>query len=152
MVVFCDGLFFGGCHHRIEISALLTRVKSVRTLLIIDDDPIIRKLALFAFGKLGQFFVQQASSGEMGLERLNEGLPDVVILDVMMPAMDGPATFALIRAKYPKLPIIFLTGQETDEQLAKLRSLGPAGILAKPFDPKTIGRAVHNILDGLSAT
>jgi CheY-like chemotaxis protein len=118
-------------------------------MLLVDDDPVVRKLGMFAFGKIGQFDVRQAASGEQALTMLAETQPMVVVLDVMMPGMDGPETFKQIKAKYPAIPVIFLTGQETPGQLAALKSLGPAGVLGKPFDPREIGKTVHGILDKL---
>ena len=119
----------------------------MRTMLLVDDDPVVRKLGMFAFGKLANFDVRQAPGGERALVMLDEFTPDVVLLDVMMEGMDGPETFGRIKRKFPTLPIIFLTGQELPEQVQALRALGATDALAKPFDPKTIGRAVHAILD-----
>ncbi len=124
-------------------------ISPMRNLLFIDDDAVVRKLGVWAFEKIAHFKVQQASSGEMGLEQLNTYIPDVVILDVMMPGMDGPATLLKIRAKHPNLPVIFLTGQAEPSQVKMLRGLNPAGIIAKPFDHKTIGKVIHDILDAL---
>jgi two-component system, OmpR family, response regulator len=121
----------------------------MRTLLMVDDDPVVRKLGMLAFGKLGSFNAMEASSGEMALTVLDRIVPDVVVLDVMMTGMDGPETLLKIREKHPNLPVIFLTGQAEPDQVKHLLSLKPAGILAKPFDHKAIGKAVHAILDSL---
>ena len=121
----------------------------MRTMILVDDDPVVRKLGMFAFGKVWQFDVRQAATGEQALSMLAETQPMVVVLDVMMPGMDGIETFKQIKAKYPALPVIFLTGQETPEQLQALNSLQAAGVLGKPFDPKEIAKKVHGILDKL---
>ena len=125
-------------------------ISPMRNLLFIDDDAVVRKLGVWAFEKIGQFKVMQASSGEMALEQLDSFIPDVVILDVMMPGMDGPATLLKIRAKHPNLPVIFLTGQTEPSQVKMLKSLKPNGLIAKPFDHKTIAKVVHGILDALA--
>jgi CheY-like chemotaxis protein len=114
---------------------------------MIDDDAVIRKLGMFAFGKLGQFDIRQAGSGRQALEMLESWTPDVIVLDVMMPEMDGKETYRQIKAKFPHLKIVFMTGQELPEQVAELKALGALGVLIKPFDPKEIAKKVHDLLD-----
>ena len=121
----------------------------MRTLLMVDDDAVVRKLGLFAFGKLGQFDIRQAASGRQALEMLETWSPDVVLVDVMMPELDGKETFKLIKEKHPRQKIVFLTGQELPEQVAELKALGAQGVLGKPFDPKEIAKKLHGILDAL---
>lgn len=107
-------------------------------ILHVDDDENIRALAALAFELGGEAAVHSASSGAQALDLVAEGLrPDLLLLDVMMPDMDGPTLLAALRASPPlrSIPAVFMTAQTQDREIARLLGLGAAGVVLKPFDP-----------------
>lgn len=106
-------------------------------LLLIEDDDDIRRVARLSLGRLGGMDVIEAGGGAEGLRRAAEHQPDAILLDALMPAMDGPATLAALRAdpRTAAIPVVFLTGKTQPGDLSRLRGLGAAGVLTKPFDP-----------------
>lgn len=119
-------------------------------ILHVDDDENIRALTALAFTLTGGGKVRSAASGAEALEALAEGLqPDLILLDVMMPDMDGPTVLAGVRElpAYRDTPIIFMTAQTQDHEVARLMALGAAGVVIKPFDPMTLGQQVHALLE-----
>ena len=117
-------------------------------LLHVDDEPDIREVAAMALEMDGSMEVRQAPSGPAALELLAGWTPDVILLDVMMPEMDGPATLAEIRrqAALAATPVIFMTARAQAQDKARLMGLGAAGVITKPFDPMTLAQDVRSIL------
>ena len=117
-------------------------------LLHVDDEPDIREVAAMALEMDGSMEVRQAPSGPAALELLAGWTPDVILLDVMMPEMDGPATLAEIRrqAALAATPVIFMTARAQAQDKARLMGLGGAGVITKPFDPMTLAQDVRSIL------
>ena len=119
-------------------------------ILHVDDDDNIRALAALAFDLAGGVTVHSAASGSEALRLVAEGLrPDVVLLDVMMPGMDGPAVLAAL-AEMPEAagaPVIFMTAQTQDYEVARLTALGALGVVIKPFDPMTLPTQIAQLLD-----
>ncbi|MDA0180458.1 response regulator [Solirubrobacter phytolaccae] len=116
---------------------------SAGRLLLVDDEPDIRMIATMALERVGGWTVTAAASAGEAIAAVRADLPDVVLLDVMMPDTDGPATLAQLRPLLGDgVPVIFLTARgETDHLLA----LGAAGVIAKPFDPIALPGAVAAI-------
>lgn len=113
--------------------------------LLADDDPDIRLVARLAL-KRGGFDVTAVDSGPAVLEQVASVRPDVILLDWMMPGMDGAETCARLKADpaTASIPVVFLTARPADSALAG--ALGAAGTLAKPFDPLVLARQVSDIL------
>jgi two-component system OmpR family response regulator len=88
-------------------------------------------------------------SGADALAELPGFEPDIVLLDVMMPGMDGPDTFRAIRKLdgYENVPIIFMTAKIMEKDRDHYRALGAAGVIAKPFDPMTLSDQIREIWD-----
>jgi len=120
------------------------------TILLVDDERDIRTVARLALRQLGGFAVVEAASGREALEALARARPDAVILDVMMPEMDGPEVLAALRARpdTADIPVMFLTAKAMPEELARLRGLGVLAIHTKPFDPEEFVTAVRRALEG----
>jgi two-component system, OmpR family, response regulator len=118
-------------------------------ILVVDDDEDIRHIALLALGPLGGFDVTLAAGGEEALVAIARRLPDVVLLDVSMPGMDGPATLAALQASPHSrtIPVIFFTATTSETEIERLRTLGAVGVVAKPFDLARLGRRIHDILE-----
>jgi two-component system, OmpR family, response regulator len=105
--------------------------------LIIDDEADIRRIARLSLTRVGKMDVVEAGGGEAGVREAEDQQPDVILLDVMMPAMDGPATLAALKAnpRTAAIPVLFLTAKALGSEIERLRSLGAEGVLTKPFDP-----------------
>jgi two-component system, OmpR family, alkaline phosphatase synthesis response regulator PhoP len=117
--------------------------------LIIDDETDIRRIARLGLSKVGKMEVVDASNGPEGAKKAESDKPDVILLDVMMPGMDGPATLSLLQSnpKTAPIPVIFLTAKAMPSELERLRNLGVKGLLTKPFDPMTLAAQLRAILE-----
>jgi CheY-like chemotaxis protein len=122
------------------------RVASLRVLLV-DDDPSLRTLYRFNLEASGMSVVE-APDGETALELLTGGLPDVVLLDVMMPGIDGWEVAVRLAAepRTAKLPIIFITALADDEARARGLNSGAIGYLTKPFNPVRLAAEIESFL------
>lgn len=116
-------------------------------ILYIDDEPDIREIARMALEMVGGFHVEVCESGEEALIKGEDFSPDLVLLDVMMPGMDGPETLVALRAieALAKVPVVFFTAKAHRSEIAELMTLGAIDVLGKPFDPMTIGQALNAI-------
>lgn len=116
--------------------------------LIVDDEDDIRRIARIALTKVGRMDVVEASSGTEGVRKAAEERPDVVLLDVMMPGLDGPSTLAVLLSDpaTASLPVIFLTAKAMASEVERLKGLGARGVLTKPFDPMKLASDVRTIL------
>jgi two-component system, OmpR family, response regulator len=117
-------------------------------ILIIDDEDDIRRISRLALGRVGGMDVVDAASGVSGLALAIAEAPDAILLDVMMPGRDGPETLSLLRAdpRTAHIPVIFLTAKAMASEVERLRALGAAGVLTKPFDPMSLAANVRAIL------
>jgi CheY-like chemotaxis protein len=118
-----------------------------RKVLVVDDDDIIREVAKVALEVVGGWQVATATSGDEAGRLASADLPDVVLLDVMMPALDGPGTAALLREDplTREVPVIFLTAKTplTEEQLESVANL--VGVITKPFDPMSLAAEITRL-------
>ena len=105
--------------------------------LVIDDEPDIRKIAKLSLSRVGGMEVVEAAGGPDGVRLAEAERPDAILLDVMMPGMDGPATLALLKAgeATSRIPVVFLTAKAMSSELERLKALGAVAVLTKPFDP-----------------
>lgn len=116
---------------------------STGRLLLVDDEPDIRAIAKMALERVGGWDVTAAGSAGEAIAAVQAAKPDVVLLDVMMPDTDGPATLEQLRPLLgDATPVIFLTAKG---DAARLLALGAAGVIAKPFDPIALPREVAAI-------
>ncbi len=116
--------------------------------LIIDDEEDIRSIASMSLGILGGVDVVEADGGEDGIAKAASEHPDAILLDMMMPGLDGPATLAKLKENpaTKSIPVIFLTARAQSSEVEKLKALGASGVLPKPFDPTTLASQVKAIL------
>jgi CheY-like chemotaxis protein len=120
----------------------------VHRILIIDDEDDIREVAALSLETVAGWDVAVASSGAQGLIRAAEYNPDAILLDVMMPGMDGPSTFRELR-KNPltsKIPVVLLTAKVQSTDQRRFADLGVEGVLFKPFDPLTLSAQIASAL------
>ncbi|MDP8984196.1 MAG: response regulator [Pseudomonadota bacterium] len=119
----------------------------LKTLLYVDDEPDIREIVEMSLGLIGNLTVRTCASAEQALDIMSVLKPDLVLLDVMMPGMDGPTALARIRADkgLGVTPVIFVTAKAMPQDVAHFRQLGAVGVIAKPFDPMELGAEVLTI-------
>jgi two-component system alkaline phosphatase synthesis response regulator PhoP len=121
---------------------------TTRRILIVDDEDDIREVAQVSLELVGQYEVLTASTGRDGLRSARDEQPDAILLDVMMPDMDGPATLAELLSDplTRDIPVLFLTAKTQSSERLRLSQLGAAGILTKPFDPLKLAGEVATTL------
>ncbi len=112
--------------------------------LYVDDEADIREIVALSLSLDPDFEVETASSGAAALERARQGGLDLILLDVMMPVMDGRTTFTELRALglEPPIPVAFVTARTQAHEISLFKSLGAVGVIAKPFDPMSLARDV----------
>lgn len=118
------------------------------TVLLVDDEAHIRRIAELSLALVGGMHVRCAASGSEALDVLATLSPDLIVLDVMMPAMDGPTLLAGIReiAHLADTPVIFMTAKAEPGEVARLRSLGAIGVITKPFEPMTLANEIRRLV------
>ncbi len=116
-------------------------------ILLVEDDPDIRVIVKSALEMLGGYQVRACASGAEALAVVGEFSPQLALLDVMMPELDGPGVMARLRVgpATAALPVIFLTAKTAPQEVERLRALGAAGVLTKPFDPLTLHEQIRKI-------
>jgi CheY-like chemotaxis protein len=115
----------------------------------VEDEPDIREVAQIALETLGGFTLDVCVNGIEAVEKAPAFEPDLILLDVMMPGMDGIETFQKLR-RNPKLaetPIVFMTAKAHPGEIEKYSALGSAGVITKPFDPITLSDKIRGIWD-----
>jgi CheY-like chemotaxis protein len=122
-------------------------------ILYVEDEPDIQAVARIALETVGGFTVQICSSGEEAVQNAVEFAPDLILLDVMMPGMDGPDTLQALRG-LPELsntPAVFMTAKVQPQEVAQFKACGALDVIAKPFDPMALSeqiKAVWQLRDG----
>jgi CheY-like chemotaxis protein len=124
---------------------------TLKTVLYVDDEADIRLVAQIALELTGTIKVETAGSGEQALENARKQKPDLVLLDVMMPGIDGPTTLKRMRtdSALARIPVVFITAKALPHEVAGLGELGAVGVIAKPFDPMDLENQVRAIWNGL---
>ena len=120
-------------------------------ILLIEDDPDVRTIATIALVDLGGFTLEVCASGAEALAILRRATPQLILLDVMMPDMDGPMTLEEIRRLPldPQPPVVFMTAKVQPQETQRYLRLGAAGIIAKPFDPVGLADQLRRIWQGV---
>jgi CheY-like chemotaxis protein len=118
-------------------------------IVIVEDDPDIQAIARLSLEEVGGYGVEAFDTGAAAVEYARKQKPELVILDVMMPGMDGPATLAELRKleSARDVPVIFMTAKAQGAEAESLRKLGAIGVIPKPFDPMTLAQAVRELWD-----
>jgi two-component system OmpR family response regulator len=129
-------------------------------ILHVDDEPDIREVVEISLGLDPGLATRSCSSGESAIVAAIDWQPDIILCDVMMPVMDGPATLMRLRENplTAAIPVIFMTARAQTRELDRFRSLGALGVIPKPFDPMTLAASVrsyvqsaHDPMDDLRA-
>lgn len=113
--------------------------------LYVDDEPDIREIAKISLDLDEGMVVETAASGKAALDLAARWRPDVILLDVMMPDLDGPSTLAELRkvAETRDIPVIFITARTQSHEIERFRALGAAAVISKPFDPMLLAAQVR---------
>jgi CheY-like chemotaxis protein len=120
---------------------------TLRRILFVEDDPDIQVIATMALEAVGGFSVLACGSGPEAVERLPAFSPDLVLLDVMMPGMDGPEILQALRRlpEAASTPVVFMTARVQASEIARYRQLGAVDVIPKPFDPMKIADTIQSI-------
>jgi len=121
---------------------------ATKRILVVDDDDSIREVAQMSLEMVGGHDVLSAGSGGDAMACARDERPDAILLDVMMPGLDGPATFERLQADPATrgIPVILLTAKLQSADSARYAQLGVRGVLSKPFDPMKLSGDVAEIL------
>lgn len=120
-------------------------------ILHVDDEPDIREIVDLSLSLNPDFQVRACGSGAEAIETAAEWSPGLILLDVMMPRMDGPTTLSHLR-KNPQttnIPVLFMTARAQNREVEQFIALGAQGVISKPFDPMTLAFTVRNHLEAL---
>jgi CheY-like chemotaxis protein len=119
-----------------------------KRILVVDDEDHIREVAGLSLGAVGGFSVTTAESGSEGLAKAAAERPDAILLDVMMPEMDGPTTFRRLQSEPATrdIPVVLLTAKVQPADRARFDELGVTAVLTKPFDPMTLSQEISGVL------
>lgn len=122
-------------------------MSSVR-ILHVDDEPDIREVVELSLGIDPDFSVRSCESGEAALSIASTWQPNIILLDVMMPVMDGPTTLARLHENpdTSKIPVVFMTARAQTREIDSFRSLGAVGVIVKPFDPIALAPSMRGYL------
>ena len=117
-------------------------------ILYVDDEGDIREVAAMSLELDPGLEVRTCSSGTEALPAAADWRPDLILLDVMMPGMDGPATFAKLREQpeTAAIPVVFITARTQAQEVEGFKALGAKGVIAKPFDPMSLAATVRTYL------
>jgi CheY-like chemotaxis protein len=117
-------------------------------ILHVDDEPDIREVVELSLSLDPAFSIRSCASGGDALIAAVDWPPDLILCDVMMPVMDGPATLARLREspRTAHIPVVFMTARAQARELEHFKSLGATGVIAKPFDPMTLAASVRSHL------
>lgn len=120
----------------------------MRRILIIDDEEDIREVAALSLEATAGWHVSTARSGAEGIALASSLLPDAILMDVMMPGVDGPTTFRLMQQNpaIAQIPVLLLTAKVQGADQRRFNDLGVAAVLFKPFDPLTLAQQVSEVL------
>ncbi|WP_443750664.1 response regulator [Asticcacaulis solisilvae] len=121
--------------------------------LCIDDDSDILEIAQMALEDVGQLQVTCMSNGEAAVESAAGLSPDFILIDVMMPGMDGPGVLKALRAQpgLAAVPVAFMTARIQEQEVRDYLDMGADGVISKPFDPMTLPSEIRTIWETFHA-
>lgn len=122
-------------------------MSQLQRILYVEDEPDIQAVAKLALEMVGGFSVKICSSGEEAMREAAAFAPDMILLDVMMPGMDGPTTLQNLRENpaLATVPVAFMTAKVQPAEVSHYKSLGALDVIAKPFDPMALAGQVRAI-------
>lgn len=128
-------------------------VMSAYRVLHVEDEPDIREVVKFSLALDPEITVKSCDSGTDALAEAANWSPDVILMDVVMPVMDGPEVLTHLRedARTARIPVVFMTARAQSSDVDHFLSLGAAGVVPKPFDPLTLAKSVRACAPGRPA-
>lgn len=126
----------------------------IRKILLVDDDHKIRRIVELSLSNIAKWEVLLADCGMKGFELAVEHSPDVIVLDMMMPDIDGIATMRMINQHFgdKQIPIVFLTAKVQRQEMAAYDQMEAAGVISKPFDPMTLADQIQALVQAFELT
>jgi CheY-like chemotaxis protein len=123
----------------------------ISRVLVVDDEPHLRRIGELCLRSVGGMTVRVAASGAEAVKLATAEQPDVILLDVMMPGMDGPTTLGQLRGQpaTAAIPVIFLTAKVQSHEVERYLELGAAGVIGKPFDPMSLADEIRRICESV---
>ena len=120
---------------------------TLKKIMLAEDEEHIQTVTTMALELTAGYEVKAVSDGEALLEQYNDFLPDLVLLDVMMPRLDGPSAFEELKKRHPEgyAPVIFMTAKVQGKEHDKYLEMGAIGVIAKPFDPMSLADTVDDM-------
>jgi CheY-like chemotaxis protein len=121
--------------------------RPLERILLVEDEKDIQIVSRLALEDIGKFHVQVCGSGQEALREAPTFEPDLILLDVLMPDLDGLATLEALR-RIPSLaavPVIFLTARARSQDIREYRRVGAIDVILKPFDPLTLGDQIREV-------
>lgn len=122
-------------------------MNSLQRVMCVEDEPDIRSVVKLALEAVGGYSVLLCGSGKEAIEKGAAFAPDFILLDAMMPGMDGPSTLKALR-EIPALanvPVAFMTAKVQSSEIAAFKALGALDVIAKPFNPRTLADTVKSL-------
>jgi CheY-like chemotaxis protein len=121
--------------------------RSLKRILLVEDDPDIQEVTMLLLSHIEKFEVRACGSANEGLEAARAFDPDLILLDVMMPGLDGQGAFAAFREmrETANTPVIFMTARVRPGEILEYRQLGSLGVIPKPFDPDTLAATIQGM-------
>jgi CheY-like chemotaxis protein len=123
--------------------------RALTRILYVEDDADIRTVASFSLETVGGFVLAVCASGKEALAQATAFAPQLLLLDVMMPGMDGLETLAALREmpETAATPAVFMTAKVQQQEVARFLTLGAVDVISKPFDPMTLSDEIRAIWD-----
>lgn len=121
-------------------------------ILLVEDEPHLMMVTRVTLERVGGFEVRACITGEEALKEARSFHPDLILLDVMMPGMDGITTLRILRSTpdTADIPIVFMTARAQKSEMDAYTGLGAIGVVTKPFDPMTLPVLLREIWNGIS--
>lgn len=112
--------------------------------LFVDDDADLRRIGRLSLTAISRWTVLEAASGALAIELARRERPDVILLDVMMPQLNGVTAFEKLQAGQgtARIPVIFITAKTQRHEVEEYLAMGAAGVISKPFDPLSLSRQI----------
>lgn len=122
-------------------------IPALDRILYVEDEEMLRIVTNMALTRIGNFTVELCDSGTKAVEAAKRFRPDLIMLDVMMPGMDGPSTLRALQAdpETAEIPVIFITAKVQPREIEAFRALGVIDVIAKPFEPMSLANKIRSL-------
>ena len=123
-------------------------MSQIEKILYVEDEPDIQMIAEIALRDVGGFTLEACSSGKEAIEKAEGFKPDLILLDVMMPEMNGPDTLLELRKLNvtAATPVIFMTAKVQPQEVEYYKDIGAIDVISKPFDPVNLANQIRTIM------